>query len=95
MAKNHELLFKREYPTVDPKHDDLEYFGWLRDYGFCFPQPWEVPEWFRSCTLLAAAEAERSASEQVVYQTGTKLTPYRRVTLRRSSHFPEDSMNTT
>eukprot|EP00971_Amphidinium_carterae_P211409 4194583-Amphidinium_carterae.1 len=51
--------FTRWYPNhPNPDHTDLEYYSFLRDKKYEYPQVWAVPEWFRAGTLLASAEQE-------------------------------------
>eukprot|EP00971_Amphidinium_carterae_P230185 4568604-Amphidinium_carterae.1 len=52
--------FKKKYPEVtSPKHEDYEFFSFLRDRQLVYPDVWEVPAWFRRATLLASAEQEK------------------------------------
>eukprot|EP00971_Amphidinium_carterae_P059225 1171027-Amphidinium_carterae.1 len=58
LVKNSCEGFRRTYPQYEgePDHTDLEYYSFLRDTKSVYPHPWEVPDWFRAGTLLAAAE---------------------------------------
>eukprot|EP00971_Amphidinium_carterae_P068001 1345896-Amphidinium_carterae.2 len=41
-------------------------FSFLRDRHYLYPEVWEVPPWFRTATLLAAAELDEPRKDLVV-----------------------------